>query len=90
MTTSFSSIRLKPVTWCIALLAPRLLRGLRGVKVWRALEVLLEAARRGIMRPDCDNPRSIFDEYSSDTLHIFPSKALNRAVEEVEKLCKQS
>ena len=73
-----------------ALLAPRLLRELRGVRVWRALEILLEAARRGIIRPDCDNPRSLFDEYSNDTLHIFPSKALNRAVEEVEKLCKQS
>ena len=73
-----------------ALLAPRLLRELRDVKVWRALEILLEATKRGIIQPDCDNPRSIFDEYSNDTLHIFPSKALNKAVEEVERLCKQS
>ncbi|MET1100855.1 MAG: hypothetical protein ABWW69_00020 [Pyrodictiaceae archaeon] len=72
-----------------ALLAPRLLQGLENVRVWRALEILLEAVKRRILQPNCSNPRSVFDEYSEDTLHIFPSKALNRAVEEVSSLCRQ-
>ena len=73
-----------------ALLAPRLLSDYSGVIVWRALEILLETVRRGVLEPDCSNPRRLFDEYSSDTLHIFPSRALNRAVEEVENLCRGS
>ena len=35
-----------------ALLAPRLLEEYSGVHVWRALEILLEAVRRGVLRSD--------------------------------------
>ena len=72
-----------------ALLAPRLLDKLGNVKVWRALEILLEAVKKGVIQPDCTHPGKIFEEYSQDTLHIFPSKALHRAIREVEELCRK-
>jgi len=70
-----------------ALLAPRLNKDYSGVEVWRALEVILEALRRGILEPNCERPDTVFREYSLDTLHLFPSKALEEAVKEVRRLC---
>ncbi len=70
-----------------ALLAPRLLSEYRDVRVWRALEVLVEAARRGILTVDCSNPGSIFEEYRTDTFHIFPRRALEEAIRVVRRVC---
>ncbi len=72
-----------------ALLAPFVLSGYSGVTVWRSLEVLLNAILRGALEPDCEDPEKPFREYSEDTLHVFPSKALRKAVEEVTRLCKE-
>ncbi len=72
-----------------ALLAPLMLSEYRGVRVWRALEIILEAARIGALDVDCGDPESIFREYSSDTLHIFPRRALESAVEELGRICRE-
>ncbi|MCD6084641.1 MAG: hypothetical protein J7J20_03775 [Desulfurococcales archaeon] len=70
-----------------ALLAPKYMREYSGVTVWRALEIILNAVMADVVSIDCSRPEEIFDEYSSDTLHIFPAKALSRAVEEVRRKC---
>ncbi|HDI02311.1 MAG TPA: hypothetical protein ENF93_01555 [Ignisphaera sp.] len=70
-----------------ALLIPKLIARYRNVVVWRALEILLNAIKEGLIEVNCENPYSVFDEYSRDTLHIFPSRALERAVSEVRSLC---
>jgi len=70
-----------------ALLAPRVFRDYGSVSVWRALEVILEAVKTGILEADCNRPGRVFEEYASDTLHVFPTKALQTAVEEVRRIC---
>ncbi len=72
-----------------ALLAPLFLEEFKGVTVWRSLEVIFMAIKRGIMEPDCNNVYRPFKEYSEDTLHIFPRKALNKVLEEVRELCRK-
>ncbi len=72
-----------------ALLAPGILSEYSGVTVWRSLEVLLNAVLTGALEPDCGDPEKPFREYSEDTLHVFPSKALRKAVEEVIRLCRE-
>jgi len=64
-----------------ALLAPRYIDEYRGVAVWRSLEVLLETALRGLV--DYRRPEELFEEYSQDTLHLFPAKALKQALEKL-------
>ncbi len=73
-----------------ALLVPRILDEYRNVIVWRALEILLNAIRVGVLEVNCNNPEQVFKEYSEDTLHIFPSKALNKAIEEVKRKCVEN
>ena len=52
-----------------------------GVRVWRALEVLAEAVRRGLV--DCSGPegvRGIFKRYEEETGHIFPRRELEEVL----------
>jgi len=70
-----------------ALLIPKFMSRYSGVAVWRSLEVILNAILEGVVEIDCSKPGELFSEYSRDTLHIFPTKALNRAVEEVKRKC---
>ncbi len=72
-----------------ALLVPRFLEEYSKVVVWRALEVLLNLALRSILNVDCSNPEELFEEYSRDTLHMFPTRALEEAVEEVKEHCRK-
>jgi len=72
-----------------ALLAPVFIKRFKNVKVWRALEVLLNVIKAGHISINCNNPEEIFTEYSEDTLHIFPKRALRIAVNEVKKICME-
>ncbi len=72
-----------------ALLIPRLLNNYSGVRVWRSLELILNALTAGALKPDCGDPARRFMEYCEDTLHRFPSAALRRAVEEVVRICRK-
>jgi len=49
--------------------------------------VLLNAIKAGHISVNCDNSEEIFTEYSEDTLHIFPRRALRIAINEVKKIC---
>ena len=71
-----------------AVLAPKILDEYKNVTVWRALELLYNAILRGFLKPNCSKPESVFEEYSSDTFHLFPSKALDYVIKEVRKLCQ--
>ncbi|RLE76998.1 MAG: hypothetical protein DRJ56_03330 [Thermoprotei archaeon] len=67
-----------------ALLAARLLRELRGVAVWRALEVIRESLMRGLIEARSrEEVRRAFLEYEVDTSHVFPRRDLEEAVEAV-------
>ncbi len=66
-----------------AVMLPDFMDSYSGVLVWRALEVLLVAQKRGVVEFDCDNPYGVFQAYESDTRHVFPRQDLNRAVEEL-------
>ncbi len=70
-----------------ALLIPKYVREYSEVTVWRSLEVILAAILEGVVKVDCSRPDEVFNEYSRDTLHIFPTKALSKAVEEVRRKC---
>ena len=60
-----------------------------GVKVWRALEILVNAIERGVLQVDCSNPTMFFEEYMNDTLHVFPRRDYSIVVEWVGRLCRE-
>ena len=64
-----------------ALMTVELMEEYRGVTVWRALEVIGEALRRGVI--SAGNPLAVFREYEEDTRHIFPRRDLERVVREL-------
>ena len=67
-----------------ALLAAKLLKELKGVTVWRALEVIRESLVRGIIKVTSEKGvKDIFMEYERDTSHVFPKRELEKAVKEV-------
>ncbi len=70
-----------------ALLVPKFISKYKDVKVWRSLEVVLNAVINGVLTINCDDVYSVFREYSEDTFHLFPSKALKDAIREVSRLC---
>ncbi len=72
-----------------ALLAPFVFSEYSRVVVWRSLEVLLKAVLTRALEVDCRDPGKPFKEYSEDTLHIFPSKALEKALGEVMRFCRE-
>jgi len=63
-----------------ALAAADLLEELSGVAVWRALELITEGFRRGLLSGD---PRSVFAEYERETGHRFPRRDLEVALREI-------
>ena len=70
-----------------ALYIPRSVDEYRDVVVWRSLELLVNAVLYSILKVDCGSPDTIFKEYMRDTLHLFPRKALEEAVERVRRYC---
>ena len=66
-----------------ALMMVEALPDLSGVRVWRALEVLKECMKRGVLRVSDEEVISIFKRYEEETLHIFPREELQIAIEEV-------
>ena len=67
-----------------ALMMAEALPDLSGVRVWRALEVLKECMKRGVLRvSDEEEVISMFKRYEEETLHIFPREELQIAIEEV-------
>jgi len=72
-----------------AFLAVQVLESLRNVIVWRALEVLKEAIKMGILKvKDRDEALSIFKEYEENTHHLFPRKDLKEALEDIARWLK--
>ena len=61
-----------------ALMAASLLEEYRGVKVWRALEIIYELLRRRLI--PAESPAAVFKEYEKETGHIFPKGDLENAV----------
>jgi len=57
-----------------ALTLPRILRDYSGVKVWRALELLKEAHRRGLIE---DFKREL-ENYCKETKHTYPLEEAER------------
>jgi len=72
-----------------AIMATEVIEELSNVKVWRSLELLVEAVKSGVLKVDCDNPEKVFREYMEDTLHIFPRNDYSKAVAEVVRICKK-
>ncbi len=72
-----------------ALYVPRLISRYSRVIVWRALELLVNAVLNNLLYIDCNAPKKIFYEYMDDAQHIFPSKAVKKALELVSRLCKE-
>ncbi len=70
-----------------ALYVPRLINEYRDVIIWRSLELIVNAILNNILDIDCSNPEQVFREYTHDTLHIFPTRALNKAIEVVKEFC---
>jgi len=67
-----------------ALLVPRMIKEWERVKVWRALETIKEAIKRGYVRVSNEEDiKRVFEEYERDTRHIFPRRDLIKAIEEV-------
>ncbi len=66
-----------------ALLAPNYIPEYREVTVWRALEVIKNLMFKELIPVDCRDLGKPFEGYSQDTLHLFPSKSLNKALKEV-------
>jgi predicted nucleic acid-binding protein len=63
-----------------ALAAADLLEELSGVTVWRALELIAEGFRRGLLT---GNPREVFEEYERETGHRFPRRDLEVVLREL-------
>jgi len=71
-----------------AIMAADLIPSYSGVVVWRALEILTEAALEGALEVDCSELDSIFRAYEEDTHHVFPRRDLARALELIRgELC---
>ena len=67
-----------------AWLAASTLDELLGVEVWRALEVLAEALKKGLIKASSrEDVVAVFNEYSRDTRHVFPTRDLEETVREV-------
>jgi len=60
-----------------ALALARRLPELRGVEVWRSLEVLKEALRRGLLS---GNPRDEVERFSRETRHVFREEEVEEVV----------
>jgi hypothetical protein len=63
-----------------ALMAAELLEELTGVVVWRALEVIREALKRGAIAGD---PEQVFKLYEEETKHRFPHSELEAILNEL-------
>jgi len=63
-----------------ALMAADVMEELSGVTVWRSLELIAEALRRGILRM---RPVEAFKEYELDTKHRFPRRDLEVVLREL-------
>ena len=70
-----------------AIIAASLIDRYKDVIIWKSLEILIEAIKRGVLEINCSNPSEIFDEYMNDTLHFFPRDDLNMAIEVVREIC---
>ena len=64
-----------------ALMATNLFEDLSEVRVWRALEVIAEAIKRGFLQTT--NVEDIFIEYEHQTRHRFPRAELNHVIQEL-------
>jgi hypothetical protein len=53
---------------------------LSGVRVWRSLDLISQAFRRGILGGD---PEAVFMEYEEDTGHMFPREELRGVIDEL-------
>jgi len=74
-----------------ALLVPKVMKKWRRVKVWRALETIKEAIKRGYIKVFSEEDvRKTFREYEEDTGHIFPRRDLIRAINEVLSCLRMS
>jgi hypothetical protein len=63
-----------------ALMAADTLAELSGVRVWRSLDLISHAFRRGILGGD---PETVFMEYEEDTGHMFPREELRGVIDEL-------
>ena len=64
-----------------ALIAVDLIEKYSGVRVWRSLEVIKEACKRGLF--GASDPGEVFKEYELDTKHRFPRRDLDEALREI-------
>ncbi len=67
-----------------ALILARRRSDLRSVVVWRSLEVLAEACRRGIFGGE---PTELFQLFSGETKHVFNEEELRKILEELSVGC---
>ncbi len=64
-----------------ALMAADILEEYRGVRVWRALEVIAAALRSGVIASS--RPAEVFAEYEEDAKHFFPRRDLGAVLHEL-------
>jgi len=63
-----------------ALMAVDILEELSSVRVWRSLEVIVEAIKKKLIP---GNPVDIFKSYEEDTKHFFPRRELGVIINEL-------